>query len=83
LLEPEVDEPSSGKYGVKDSLVRIIFDCTTRVVLWDFASDQALIDAVKVREEEWQALASIQAPGRIDKDVYVQLLMTIRTVSRT
>jgi len=47
------------------------------------ASDSALADALKITEAEWKALGSIDLPGEVSKDGYVQLLITVRTIAHT
>lgn len=49
--------------------------------LRELASDSALADALRITDAEWKALDSIQPPGEVSKDGYVQLLITIRAVS--
>lgn len=44
------------------------------------ASDTALADALKITDGEWKALESIQLPGEVSKDGYVQLLITVRAI---
>lgn len=46
------------------------------------ASDNALVTALRINEREMEALASINMPGEATKDGYVQLLVTIRAVTR-
>ncbi len=49
--------------------------------LRQLASDSALADALKITDTEWKTLNSIQLTGEVNKDGYVQLLITIRAVS--
>lgn len=44
--------------------------------------DTALTETLKITDEEWLALTSILLPGEADKDGYVQLLYTIRTITK-
>lgn len=72
-----------GSYTNLDSSPTILADYTTPAGLRELVSDKPLIDALKISDSEWQTLRSIQLPGNVDKDGYVQLLITIRTVTRT
>lgn len=49
--------------------------------LRQLASDSVLSDALNVTEAEWETLDSIQLPGEVNKDGYVQLLITIRAIT--
>lgn len=49
--------------------------------LRQLASDTALADALKINEAEWKALGSIDLPGEVSKDGYVQLLITVRAIT--
>jgi len=46
------------------------------------ANDDALIASLGIQAGEWRALASIDLPSPVSKDGYVQLLITIRAISR-
>ncbi len=48
-----------------------------------FAKETALHKPLSVTPEEWSALASIQAPGEIDAQGYMTLLLTIRSVTKS
>ena len=50
--------------------------------LRDLADDDGLIKAMKVTARELRTLASIDLPGPVSKDGYVQLLVAIRAVSQ-
>ena len=50
--------------------------------LRELALDEPLVQALHVREDEWQALASIVLPGEATKDGYVQLLYTLRAICK-
>lgn len=45
------------------------------------ASDNALVGALGITEQEMEALSSIRLPGEATKDGYVQLLVTIRAIT--
>lgn len=48
--------------------------------LRDLAGDWDLVGALRIRDSEWRALASIHLPGPATREGYVQLLLTIRTI---
>lgn len=48
--------------------------------LQDLADDLRLLETLTIQKEEWRALASIQTPKPVNKDGYVQLLITLRAV---
>lgn len=50
--------------------------------LRDLASHN-LSQALKIKRPEWTALATFQPPSPIDRDGYVAILTTIRSVTRT
>ncbi len=60
---------------------KLLSDYSAPAGLRDLASDSALADALKISEPEWRALASLDLPGEVRKDGYVQLLITIRAVA--
>ena len=49
--------------------------------LRDLADDDGLIKAMKVTARELKTLASIDVPGAVSKDGYVQLLIAVRSVT--
>lgn len=49
--------------------------------LRDLADDDGLIKAMKVTARELKTLASIDLPGTVSKDGYVQLLIAVRSVT--
>ncbi len=49
--------------------------------LRDLADDDGLIKAMKVTARELKTLASIDLPGAVSKDGYVQLLIAVRSVT--
>jgi transcriptional regulator with XRE-family HTH domain len=59
---------------------RIIADAKAPPGLVALAGDKALVDALRITPEEWKALRSIELPGAVSKDGYVQLLITIRAI---
>jgi transcriptional regulator with XRE-family HTH domain len=50
--------------------------------LRDLAADEALVESLKITPAEWLALNSLLLPTPTDKAGYVQLLATIRGVTR-
>ena len=59
---------------------KIIADAKSPRGLRDLAGDKSLADALRITPEEWKALRSIELPGAVSKDGYVQLLITIRAI---
>jgi len=49
--------------------------------LRDLAGDDSLIKAMRITAHELRTLASIDLPATVSKDGYVQLLMTLRSIS--
>lgn len=50
--------------------------------LRDLADDETMLKAMKVTARELKTLATIDLPGAVSKDGYVQLLVAIRAVSQ-
>lgn len=50
--------------------------------LRDLARDDALVEALKMSEAEWQSLLSLAFEPPTDRDGYVQLLFTLRAIRR-
>jgi len=61
---------------------RLINSYNAPAGLRELALDQSLVDALSIREEEWHTLSSVVLPGDVTKDGYVQLLYTIRAITR-
>lgn len=80
LLGEEVRE-SRSDYGTGQPHKRLLSDYDTPPGLHDLAMDKALVSALDIKPEEWEALASMKLPGEVSKDGYVQLLITLRAVS--
>lgn len=49
--------------------------------LRDLALDQRLVDALEVTPVEWRRLISVDLPLSVTKDGYLQLLITLRTIT--
>jgi len=62
---------------------RIIGDQLTPSGLRELAQDVDLIVMLRITEDEWHALSSISLPGEVNRDGYVQLLLTIRAICHT
>ena len=67
-----------GPYGES----AVVVDTTTPVGLRELAADTALMASLEITPAEWLALGSIALPSPTDKGGYVQLLATIRGISR-
>jgi transcriptional regulator with XRE-family HTH domain len=46
------------------------------------AEETGLVDALQITDREFQILASVDLPPDVDRDGYVQLLMTIRAITK-
>jgi len=77
----EDDREAQKTYGAKHPASKILQSSSAPEGLKSLASDQELARALRITEEEWKSLASIKLPGQINKDGYVQLLITIRAIS--
>ena len=79
LLGHETNEESA-HYGART--FRPAIESNTPPGLREFVADSALMESLAVTPAEWPTLASIALPSLIDKSGYVQLLATLRGVSR-
>ena len=50
--------------------------------LIELAQHKELMNALQITEREFRTLASVDLPPDVDRDGYVQLLMTIRAIAR-
>ena len=62
-------------------MTKILKSKTAPASLRELAADSALVNALGITEEEWEALRSVMLPGEASKDAYVQTLMTIRLIA--
>jgi transcriptional regulator with XRE-family HTH domain len=62
---------------------KILSSKATPAGLRALAADGVLVNALGITKEEWEALGSVKLPGEASKDGYVQLLMTVRGISKT
>lgn len=77
----------TGEYGAEPNRPngqrqQLINSYSAPAGLREMALDQSLVDALRIREVEWEALASTVLPGDATKDGYIQLLYTIRAICR-
>ncbi|EXJ13879.1 hypothetical protein D779_3242 [Imhoffiella purpurea] len=61
---------------------RLLGDPEMPAGLHELAADQALMATLAITSAEWEALGSIKLPHATDKIGYLQLLATIRGISR-
>jgi len=80
LIGENVKEEKGG-YNATGTRGALLLNYDAPAGLRELAGDTALAEALNITETEWKALASIQIPGEVSKDGYVQLLITIRAVS--
>lgn len=78
----ETVQEAAKTYGPEHPASDILADYSAPLGLREFASDMALVNALNVTPEEWRALRSLDLPGQPSKDGYVQLLITIRAVTK-
>lgn len=71
----------SSEHAVRPTREAISSDRKMPKGLRDLADDDGLIKAMKVTARELKTLASIDLPGHVSKDGYVQLLVAIRAVA--
>lgn len=84
LTGDKVGDESSRYDPRADDPAGILADYMAPPGLRDLASNQALVSALKVQPEEWEALRSLRAPERFTEAGYVAVLMAIRAhVTRT
>jgi hypothetical protein len=50
--------------------------------LIELAEDTNLVAALQITDDEFRTLASIALPASVDRDGYVQLLMTARAITK-
>lgn len=79
LGDPVAEQNKPPGYGGKTATLS---DYNTPPGLRDLVSDAGTITALKITDDELASLAGVQLPGTTDKDGYVQLLLTIRAVSK-
>ena len=84
LLGQGIGDGTRGyKPDVTDGRIRDLLDNpNTPPGLRDLATDSGLIANLGVTEAEWRALTSIELPGEVSKDGYVNLLFTVRSITR-
>ncbi len=78
----EAAQEAAKTYGPNHPAAAILADSSAPLGLREFASDMALVNALNVTPEEWIALRSLELPGQPNKDGYVQLLITIRAITK-
>ena len=77
------DKRSAEKqYGSSHPATKILKSKTAPAGLRELAADSALVNALDVTVEEWEALRSVMLPGDASKEGYVQSLMTIRLIAK-
>jgi transcriptional regulator with XRE-family HTH domain len=80
LLGEDIKE-DPGSYSVTGERASILANYQAPTGLRDLASDIALAEALKITDDEWKAMDSIILPQTVNKDGYVQLLITLRAIS--
>lgn len=80
LLGEDVRD-ESGAYAATGERGAILSNYDAPQGLRDLASNVNLIDVLKITDNEWMTLSSIQLPSDVSMDGYVQLLITVRAIS--
>ena len=70
-------------YGRAHPAAKLLGSKTTPAGLRALAADSVLVNALGISKEECEALGSVKLPGEASKDGYVQLLMTVRGISKS
>lgn len=73
----------SAEYAVRPMRDAIVSDRKTPKGLRELAGDDSLVKAMRITAAELKTLSSIDMPSPVNKDGYVQLLITIRAVSKS
>jgi transcriptional regulator with XRE-family HTH domain len=79
---PESDTPRLGE-PLRMNKMAILADYTLAQGLRDLALDGNLITALGITDEEWTLLAAVPLPQTVTKAGYLQLLITLRSISPT
>jgi len=80
MLDLKVEEPAA-EYGKKHPARQILADYDAPAGLRALAGDKDLVQALRIAEDEWRTLRSIDLPEGVTKEGYVQLLITVRAVT--
>ena len=80
LLGEEIKD-ESGTYKATGERATILSNYSAPQGLRELASNEGLIDTLKITDADWIVLKSIQLPDNVSMDGYVQLLITIRAVT--
>lgn len=81
LVGDDVQDTKDIEYGGGDTRAQVLSNYGAPDGLRALAADIAIVQALKITDTEWEALDSIKLPGEVNKDGYVQLLITIRAIS--
>ena len=73
---------NSGWSGLPPGIRKLARERDLPQGLADLAEHTGLMEALNVSEAEFRALASVDLPPGVTRDGYVQLLMTIRAITR-
>lgn len=80
MLDLKVEELAA-EYGKKHPARQILADYAAPAGLRALAGDKELVQALRIAEDEWRTLRSIELPKGVTKEGYVQLLITVRAVT--
>lgn len=80
LLGEEIRD-ETGTYETTGERASILSNSSAPQGLRELAGNEALIDTLKITDNDWIVLKSIQLPDNVSMDGYVQLLITIRAIT--
>lgn len=81
LIDDTISEPDR-QYGEGNVRSALLSDYNIPDGLRDLLTDKAMTEAMHITDDEWRTLASLRTPGLVSKDGYVQLLITLRAISK-
>ncbi len=74
------EDPQVAEWVHSTVRAELLRDADTPDGLRDLAGDRDLVGALRIRDSEWRALASIHLPGPATREGYARLLLTIRAI---
>jgi transcriptional regulator with XRE-family HTH domain len=81
LLGDRVREDPADEYAPGHPIRDILDDPEVPDGLRGLALDGKLCEALRISAEEWRLVRSIELPGKVTKEGYLQLLVTLRAIT--
>ncbi|MES9990553.1 MAG: helix-turn-helix transcriptional regulator [Candidatus Thiodiazotropha sp.] len=81
LLGEEIKD-ETGAYIATGERATILSNYEAPPGLRELASNDGVIDTLKITDADWVALNSIQLPDGVSMDGYVQLMITVRAITQ-